>query len=283
MAMKTIRVVAATKVSETAFWADTWLGRSLRQLPSRSISVSVFADNRGSRARGLGSIYNQFLSSEYRTELLLFVHDDVWIHDVFLANRLRDALERFDVAGVAGNKMPEEPSISWAHVFRDGAMRHQDRARLSGAVAHGRSPFSWKPKIDWYGESPAECKLLDGVFIAVNAERVIDAGVRFDETFRFHFYDLDFSRQCSVAGLSLGTWPITICHSSGGAFRSPAWISALETYLQKWYGAEGASIAKQVEPLSPSQLFVSRSKLLLSIYGRYKRLGRPTVDENRVY
>src|SRR5262249_49603614 len=101
MTMKAIRVVAATQASEPKFWTHTWLGRSLRRLPRESISVSVFADNRGNRACGLGSIYNQFLSPEYRSELLLFVHDDVWIHDLFLPNRLRDALQRFDVVGVA--------------------------------------------------------------------------------------------------------------------------------------------------------------------------------------
>jgi hypothetical protein len=269
---KTIRVVTATKVSEKAFWTTTWLGRSLRQLQPGTFSLSVISNNLGAEARGLPDIYNQFLTPDYRSELLLFVHDDVWIHDVFLTTRLNEALLSFDVVGVAGNRNPEEPAVSWAHVFKDGEMKWQEKARLSGAISHGRSPFSWDPKITWYGQSPAECKLLDGVLVGVNMERVLETGVRFDEKFRFHFYDLDFSRQCTNAGLKLGTWPIAICHGSGGAFRSPQWIAALEIYLRKWYGESAAAIARGVSPLSPAQLVMSRSKLVMSIYGRCKRM-----------
>ena len=61
--------------------------------------------------------------------------------------------------------------------------------------------------------------------------RIIDAvasGLRFDEQFDFHFYDLDFCRQAELKGMTMGTWPISVVHESGGAYGKPAWREAFE-------------------------------------------------------
>ncbi len=101
----------------------------------------------------------------------------------------------------------------------------------SGAVSHIH-----KGKIiaSYYGETPRECKLLDGLFLALNTNRILEKAVMFDEQFEFHFYDLDFCRQCNSKGLRLGTWPIAVTHASSGDFQSPEWISSKEKYLMKW-------------------------------------------------
>ena len=65
-------------------------------------------------------------------------------------------------------------------------------------------------------------------------EALFRRGARFDEQFSFHFYDMDFCRQCEQKGLRMGTWPISVIHQSGGSFGSLAWQAARVRYLQKW-------------------------------------------------
>ncbi len=75
---------------------------------------------------------------------------------------------------------------------------------------------------------------MDGLFLAVNTGRVLEKSIKFDEEFEFHFYDLDFCRQCISNGLILGTWPIAVTHASGGAFGSEPWREAAQRYIDKW-------------------------------------------------
>ena len=85
--------------------------------------------------------------------------------------------------------------------------------------------------VSWYGPTPSEVKLLDGVLLAAKAATLLDGGVRFDPQFAFHFYDIDFCRTAARAGLRLGTWPIAVTHASGGRFGSPEWQAAAEAYF----------------------------------------------------
>ena len=86
----------------------------------------------------------------------------------------------------------------------------------------------------FFGSCPAECELLDAVLLAVNTAKIVDRKVLFDPLFKFHFYDLDFSRQARQAGLKLGTWPIAITHQSVGAVGSASWHEGYQQYLLKW-------------------------------------------------
>src|SRR5674476_443764 len=96
----------------------------------------------------------------------------------------------------------------------------RDRSNLSGRVAHGKNAFG--PVSD-FGPVPAECELLDGVFLATKKSHLKQNNVRFDAQFDFHFYDMDFCRSARKSGLRLGTWPIHLTHQSGGAFGSQSW------------------------------------------------------------
>jgi GT2 family glycosyltransferase len=77
-------------------------------------------------------------------------------------------------------------------------------------------------------------KLLDGFFLAVRSETLLSKGIRFDETFDFHFYDMDFCRQAEEHGLRMGTWTLSAVHESGGSFGTSAWQQGYQKYLDKW-------------------------------------------------
>jgi len=177
---------------------------------------------------GLPAVYNQVINEHYREHQAVFLHDDIWLDDIFVAARLRAGLENFDVVGLAGNSVLHSDASSW--FARDDTMEC-DWENVSGLVCHGAAPFG-PPSV--YGSTPARVQLLDGVLIAARISSLLDAGVRFDERFDFHFYDLDFSRQANAAGLTVGTWPISITHASGGAFESDAWKRGLILYRDKW-------------------------------------------------
>ncbi|GAB4202832.1 MAG: hypothetical protein Fur0019_01200 [Tibeticola sp.] len=186
-----------------------------------------------SNGRGLPLIYNAAIEEASTSECVLFVHDDVWFDDFFLVDHVHQGLQAFDVIGVAGNRQrrPRQPGWAFASRASDGRFVWDDKALLSGTVAHGRTPFGRLSRI---GPSGVGCEPLDGVFLAARRSTLLGAGVRFDPRFAFHFYDLDFCRSARHRELSLGTWPVALTHQSGDAFGSAAWEAAWKLYLEKW-------------------------------------------------
>jgi len=220
-----IDVVCATRQAESEFWARAPLGLSLRRLArdGRLVPRLAFANQ-----RGLPDVYNARITAADRSEMIVFVHDDVWIDDYFLADRVVEGLRHYDVIGVAGNRRRAPGQPSWA--FLDTDFTWDERANLTGFVAHGK-PFG---PVQFFGAVPAECELLDGVFMAARPAALADHQVFFDQRFDFHFYDMDFCRRARQRGLRLGTWPICLTHQSPGAFGTPPWEAKYRTYLEKW-------------------------------------------------
>jgi GT2 family glycosyltransferase len=221
-----IEIVSATRLPEADFWNQSALGISLRRLGHDARLVARIAfENR----RGLPEIYNARIAAQDGGDILVFLHDDVWIDDYFLGDRVAEGLRAYDVIGVAGNrrKVPHQPA--WA--FVDARFTWDARSNLTGAVAHGRTPFG---SISHFGAVPAECELLDGVLLAASKAALTASSVLFDPRFDFHFYDMDFCRSARKHGLRLGTWPICITHQSGGAFGSQAWQDKYRAYIAKW-------------------------------------------------
>ena len=184
--------------------------------------------------RGLPDVFNERIHAAAGHDHLVFVHDDVWLDDFFLAEPVMEGLASFDVIGVAGNRrrVPRQPA--WAFVGKNA----------DGPVCLGRQTLSQRCHRSWreairrhflVWRRQAECELLDGVFLAARRSTLRSKGVRFDPSFDFHFYDLDFCRSARAAGLRLGTWPIAMTHQSGGAFGSGAVeCSVHQKYLEKW-------------------------------------------------
>ena len=217
-------LVTATRKSRSDF-DEGPLGKSLRSIPFDDQMISAVETE---NSRGLPTVYNQVIDEYYREHSVVFLHDDIWLDDVFFTRRIRDGLEQFDVIGLAGNRVLHPDSPAWP--FKDDTMQW-DYENLSGVVRHGVSPCG-TPSV--YGPTPERVQLLDGALIAARISSLLDAGVRFDERFDFHFYDLDFSRQANAAGLKVGTWPISITHASGGTSDSDSWRRGLELYRKKW-------------------------------------------------
>ena len=217
--------VSATRLTEPAFRTESLLGRSLARIEASTPCVIAGAYE---NARPLADVYNRAIDLSAPDDRLVFVHDDVWLDDWNIGPRIAEALAAYDVVGVAGNRQRAPRQAQWLF-DRD---RPKAAQPLSGVVAHGEPASS---SLTVFGPSPAEVKLLDGVFLAARAGALKERGVRFDPRFAFHFYDLDFCRSCERAGLRMGTWPIAITHQSpGGGYGSPSWSAAYAEYVKKW-------------------------------------------------
>ncbi|WP_081715999.1 tetratricopeptide repeat protein [Paraburkholderia mimosarum] len=228
VATKPIRIVCGTRCTREQFSNETALGRSLKlyaHLPN--VELQLFDNN----TRGLSSIYNTAIEeAKQRPAILVFVHDDVWLNDFFWTERIRESLAHFEVVGLAGNlrRVPRQPA--WA--FSTPDLQWDEPKYLSGTVGHGKGfPCNIAST---FGPSGQECKLLDGLLLIADSDMLVQSGLRFDEQFKFHFYDMDFCRQAELKGLRMGTWPLSVVHESGGAFGSPGWREGYASYLGKY-------------------------------------------------
>lgn len=223
-----VEIVSATRLSKNDFWNKSPLGLSLKRLAydSRLTSHIAFENQ-----RGLPEIFNERIIAQDSHEVLVFMHDDVWIDDYFLTDRIIEGLNTYDVIGIAGNRrrVPNQPA--WIYTVANGEISRDDKAYLSGSIAHGVHPCG---AITFFGPVPAECELLDGIFLAVKKSALTDNAITFDPRFDFHFYDMDFCRSAKEKQLRLGTWPICLTHQSVGSFDSPAWREKFLLYRKKW-------------------------------------------------
>jgi GT2 family glycosyltransferase len=183
--------------------------------------------------RGLPACYNEVLAERAgRNEVIVFAHDDILIGDISLREKITGEIEDgAAIVGVAGSSVfivsPPDRITLW---------RHPDKRHNSGSCEFiypgndGIAHYVPNP----YGETPRRCVVLDGMLMAVAANRIGD--IRFDERFEFHFYDLDFCLSAHRAGLKLITTNLYTSHASKGDFGGPTFQKTQAIFREKWAG-----------------------------------------------
>ena len=230
-------IACASTQSSEHFYRSTLLGRSLQTFPDElRPSLALLPRNKGPNAVGLSEFYNRIIDLADSATIIVFCHDDVYLHDWNLVNSLKSGLSRYDVLGIVGSSnVPWGQPGWWFTLGKDGLPERNDHVIKSGSVNH----FDYSQiKPDVYGISPAQCDLLDGFFLASHSAKLHSSGLRFDPTFRFHCYDTDFCYTARSLGLTIGTWPIPCTHGSPGSFE------------ESW----GASATALITKLNSSQL-----------------------------
>ncbi len=212
-----MKIISATR----GRFEDTLLCKSLPQMPTTDpIQICIAEHNR----EGLSKIYN----SELSPEPLCFIHDDVVVSTFWWRDIIEEGLKHFDIVGVAGNKRSFPGQRSW--YLGETGLGSDNIHNLSGAIAQGT---------DWCGSLKqcfgplGEVKTLDGVMLAANGKKLIEADVAFDQDFKFHFYDMAFCARARAAGLTMGTIPLPLVHNSMGKFDA-SWFEASKTYSRKY-------------------------------------------------
>jgi len=201
-------VVSATQKSNPL---DTDLGKSLEYF-------DIILDVKTENTEGLTSVYNNFIEKWWDKKYIIFAHDDLFIESVNFLDKLQEQFDKgFSVVGLAGgSKCKKEKPFLWHLVTKketqSGIVYHRHNVPDIGSVDH--------PTV--FGPAPKEVALLDGLFIAIDREKIISENILFDEKIKgFHFYDLKFSIDCKKAGLRLTTALIKTIHNSHGLSKGP--------------------------------------------------------------
>lgn len=234
-----IYIACASTKSRLIFRHATWLGISLGKISSSTPIRLILRDsNSGLDAIGLSSFYNRFIENRIKKSsrentILVFCHDDIYIHDWNIGYCLEMGLSNFDIIGPIGCQQAKINQPGWASTVDEGGRNKFlpfSEIRPSGSLNH----FDFTSiKPDVFHPIGVPCALLDGCFLAVRLSTLEESGLRFDERFLFHCYDADFCRQASSHNLKLGSWPILLSHQSGGEF-GPCWEDAAREFKRKW-------------------------------------------------
>ena len=186
---------------------ESMLAKSLNELKN-DVTVVINANNKS----GLSQAYNRQLTAEnlIKHDIVLFVHDDVFIDDLKLKGKLYTALNqmKYDIVGLAGSsKVKIKQPCLW-HVM-------SEREDMSGAVSHPINDSS-QLGVTSFGPWPKRCLVIDGLFMAVNLKKVLQAGGKFNESFKFHHYDLSSCLDANKLKLKIGTYPVHVTLASPG-------------------------------------------------------------------
>jgi len=132
-------IVSATQLPQKSFgeWAP------LDQSPSAPVlRQSLHLEYLIRKELGLPEVFNARIEAPDQSEILIFVHDEVWIDDFFLLDCILQGLSQFDVIGLAGNRnrVPRQPSWIFKEIVNGQFVKYDDK-NLSDAVAHGPCPL----------------------------------------------------------------------------------------------------------------------------------------------
>jgi len=214
----TYHFAVATQYNQEDFWKKSQIGIFLEKEGLKNHST-VFYQNK----EGLTSIYNNFISDIYRNKHLIFVHDDVLIEDLFWREKLDVAFEKYDIVGLAGAKKIDLSKPPAWHLMSD----RQDHV---GEVAHCRDKKVWTTV---FGPTESRVLVMDGLFIAVDINKLLDNNVKFDERFDFHLYDITFCLRANQNKLKMGVTPIRVVHFGlGDSLNDASWAINANKFKQ---------------------------------------------------
>ena len=219
--MKTI-IISATRQKDIQ---NTLLYQSLIPLKSKANFDFIFlTENKD----GLCKAYNKALNQFKDYDAVVFVHDDVYLDDAFFVDKIEDGFSQFDIIGVAGGVNPtlKAPTL-WHLMCGPGNLR--------GSAGHFSSNKE-QLHITSFGPMPARVALLDGVFLAVNRAKVLEAGWKFNENYDFHLYDLSSCLDANKLKLRCGVLPIHITHLSPGLadINNPSFVKNQNQFLKEY-------------------------------------------------
>lgn len=250
---KKIHIVIPTSYSKDAVLSDIknrklipsiWCLDKMNFNNELFVDVEIIWENKD----GLSTVYNRVLEDSVKDELkkddfVIFMHDDIWLNDVLVFDKIFDISDKLDVIGVCGGK-------TWTYKNTENGKPiiwtvASAQAGASGFMLHGAS-ISWNPNLhdmDYekrsffssnYGSSPSRTLTIDGSFMCFGRKAI--ETLRFDDQFKFHFYDMDVSFSAYVKGLKVGTAPILLSHNSlGESVAQPSYMEMQRKFLDKWF------------------------------------------------
>lgn len=223
--MKQVIVITCTKSKSPEDFKQKPIYNSLEKLhklyPASEFDVRIVCNN----SDGLSKNYNNFINNqEYQNKILLFVHDDVELNDLFLVEKLNNS--PYTVTGLAGSKTLDLSSdkLAW-HLSTT-------RDNMVGEVMHKKENHTWTTV---FGPSFSRSLIIDGLFIAINVEKLLKSNARFNEKFLFHHYDIAFCLECYKNKIDIGVIPVNVIHHGlGDSMISQEWENSNLLFKQEY-------------------------------------------------
>jgi len=178
---------------------------------------------------GLCEYYNKIIDnpSNLDYKYIILCHHDISLRYANLSTCLEDGLSQYDIIGIAGGINP---------VVKDKNLWHwmMEREDYRGIAAHNTGKGNMF--MTSFGSFPDRVAVLDGVFLAFEIDKIQKSKARFDENFKWHHYDIDFSLTCNKNKLKLGVWPVFVYHESPGLkdINDIEWNRSNEYFRKKW-------------------------------------------------
>lgn len=207
---------------------DSFLFKSIQPLVSSNQIEFFYHDN---NTVGLSKRYNEFIESKGKDfDYVAFIHDDVFLDDLRLVEKLQRAHQAFDIVGLAGGINPSIKAPALWHLMCGGF----NSGNLRGAVSHPCSKD--QIMVTNFGPSPCRVAILDGLFLSVDIRKINSVRWRFNENYTFHHYDIASSIDANNKRLKLGVAPIWVMHASPGLLNvnDDVFVSSQEKFLSEY-------------------------------------------------
>lgn len=213
--------------------------------------------------------YNRGLS-QTKNNIVVFCHDDITIETKQWGQKLIKLFEKnvdYGIIGVAGTKEIPSSGKWW-----------ENPKKMYGRVAHTHEGKSWLSSYsDDLGQSIEETVIVDGLFFAINKNRIKK---EFNEEFEgFHFYDVSFCFDNYLSGVKIGvTTLIRINHQSIG-MTNQQWENNRLKFSEKYKSNLPVSLKKVLRKGEKLKIMLtslyfddnnSKSKLILEFAKKLK-------------
>jgi hypothetical protein len=181
---------------------------------------------------GMPTVYNKKLKQykDFGAEFLVCVHDDVYIDDLKLYEKLKTANTKlgYDIIGLAGGLNPRITNHALWHLMTE-------RSQQRGEVAHPAGNTN-QTMTTCFGPTPSRVAIMDGLFMALNLDSVTKTDWKFNENYKFHHYDISSSIDANRKNLKLGVYPIHVIHSSPGLLNihDKMWNESNDKFLNEY-------------------------------------------------
>lgn len=229
---KSFRIVVPTPKTLEEY-EQTLAHRCLDKICISEKNYEIVLDIESSNKKGLSELYQEKLKS-CKEDYILFIHDDLEIHDLFLFEKLIAAHEKYDIVGLAG-ATSQTYSRSCPPAWHLCCTGFPQNAR--GIVSHyipANSDTAVESHVNsvFFGPTPARVVSIDGLFMSFKTSVLDNNETLFDSTYTFHFYDLQMCINANKKNYSIGVYPIFCIHHGLGHFANDSvWNELANKFL----------------------------------------------------
>ena len=174
--------------------------------------------------KNLSEVYNEIIS-ESNFDIVVLCHDDIYFDTNNWVSKLVKQFEKnsdYGILGMAGTTEMPESGMWW-----------EDRSKMFGIVNHESEGKKWESKYsDSLGNNIKEVVIVDGVFIALNKQKIKS---NFDESVDgFHMYDVNFCFRNFLEDVKIGVLTnIRLTHKSIG-MTNDKWEDNRKIFAEKY-------------------------------------------------